>query len=74
MRTQLLWFFLIRFFQSWIWGVFLEGTHGAEGLLSQNGFQPVDEVVFLQVVAALGDILGQLQQVLHGQKRWLALD
>lgn len=46
----------------------MRGQVGAEGLLSQDCFQPVDEVVFFQVVAALGYILGQLQQILHGQR------
>lgn len=68
MRTQLLWLFLICFFKSCLWGTFFEGTSGAEGLLSQDCFQPVDEVVFFQVLAAPGYILGQLQQILHGQR------
>jgi hypothetical protein len=38
------------------------------GSLSQECSQPVDEVIFFQVVAALGYVLGQLQQVLHGQR------
>lgn len=35
---------------------------------SQGCSSPMDEVILLKVVAALRDVLGQLQQVLHDQR------
>lgn len=60
---------LIRFHKSYgravPWG---ESWAAPPPAPSQDHSQPVDEVIFLQVVAALGYVLGQLEQVPHGKK------
>lgn len=52
--------FLLHFFKGWIERE-RDVLTGEVGQGSPDCFQPVDEVISLQVVAALGYILGQLQ-------------
>lgn len=55
------------FFKSYVKGLFLGEGAGWE-IPRARSLRPVDEVIFFQVVANLGYVLSQLEEVLHGQR------